>query len=89
MACNQCKFYSEFTEPRDLSIAGEKFAYAVCYGMCYKQNLFKGNFQGYPVYIPEGNCKDFIRKRGIKQKDVVIDGQFKLQLMEGGQHDQI
>jgi len=87
MACNQCKFYSEFTEPRDLSIAGEKYADAVCYGMCYKQNLAKSNYQGYPVYIPEGNCKDFIRKRGIKQKDVVIDGQFKLQLMEGGQDE--
>lgn len=84
MACNQCKFYSEFTEPRDLSIAGEKYANAVCYGMCYKQKNAFGNFQGYPVYIPEGNCKDFARRRGIRQSDVVLDGQFKLQLMEGG-----
>lgn len=86
MACNQCKFYSEFTEPRDLSIAGEKYANAVCYGMCYSQKNAHGNIRGYPVYLPEGSCKDFIRRRGIKQKDVVIDGQLKLQLMEGGQH---
>jgi len=44
-----------------------------------------GNYQGYSVYIPEGNCKDFARRRGIRQRDVALDGQYKLQLMEGGQ----
>lgn len=80
MACKQCSYFSEFTEPRDLAVAGEKYKGAFCYGVCYQQKLAAGNFQGYPIYVPEGTCKEFRRKRGLRKTDVLIDGQIKLPL---------
>ena len=80
MACKQCKYYSAFEEPRDLSIAGVKYQGSFAYGMCYKQKPFGGNYQGHPVFIPEGSCKEFSRKKGIRQRDVIMDGQITLNL---------
>lgn len=60
--CYACKHFSELKEPRE----GEGFA---IYGYCFKfgnkvSSINEG--KGYPVYIPEGKCKDYKRKKGNK-----------------------
>ena len=85
--CGQCELFSAFVEPRDLSIAGERFKNMYCYGVCYKQKIASGNFQGYPVFLMEGRCDDFIRRKGIRKRDLVPDGQLSLQFAKGAGRD--
>ena len=63
MSCDNCKLYSPLKEPRDMKIAGSRYAGCMIYGYCFKQTLMAGNTQGYPVYIPDGVCKDQKPKR--------------------------
>ena len=58
MSCNNCKLFSPLKEPRDLKVAGIKYVGNMIYGYCFKQKPMGGNTHGYPVYIPDGECKD-------------------------------
>lgn len=60
MSCCDCKFFSEFNEPRifdEYTIYGKCFKNAVTYAEKYPQ--------GSNVYIPEGQCKSY--KRSAKK----------------------
>lgn len=53
MNCYSCKNYSAFINPRGTGGA-------TIYGYCFKKPRFYQSIdhKGYPVYIPEGHCKD-------------------------------
>jgi len=66
MNCFSCKSYSALINPRD--VGG-----TTIYGYCFKKSkLYQSiDHKGYPVYIPEGHCKD--HSEAGKQCDGQID----------------
>ncbi len=65
MNCFSCKSFSALINPRD--VGG-----ATIYGYCFKKKLYQSiDHKGYPVYIPEGCCKD--HSEAGKQCDGQID----------------
>ena len=66
-SCEICKNYTSLKEPRD--IGNDNYIY----GFCFKDH--HGNYgNSYPVYIPEGKCKSFKIKPGVKEEEN-IEGQ--------------
>ena len=60
--CYQCQHFAEFKEPRTYTNRDGDFG---VFGMCFKQFCKNGSYSVYPIYVPEGKCKDF-KKRSKK-----------------------
>lgn len=76
MSCYECKNYSELKEPRTQN--GKDNTEYTIYGYCFKK-IFKSVFNtGYPVYLPDGSCKKFVRKANKKEKRIETDGQMSI-----------
>ena len=76
MSCFSCKLFSELKTPRTQKDK-EGREYTI-YGYCFKKMYEKPINDGYPVYLAEGECKDY--KRNIKSKQV--DGQLTFDFLE-------
>lgn len=58
--CFSCRHFSELKKPREVAEG------AAIYGYCFKDGTkdYSPNMgKGYPVYIPEGKCKDWKKRR--------------------------
>ena len=64
--CETCKNYSQLAEPR---IVNEECS---VYGFCFKDYMKNGMMSTYPVYIPEGACRDFQKVCGAKKNSNMI-----------------
>lgn len=60
--CYQCKHFAEFKEARRFTNRDGEFG---VFGMCCKTFGKNGSYALYPIYIPEGKCKDFQKGRRI------------------------
>lgn len=69
MSCYECKNFSQFINPRVLKENGNEYT---IFGQCFKQ--MKNT--GYPVYVPNGSCKD-IKKKSEKKE---LIGQLEMSL---------
>lgn len=58
--CYQCAHFAEFKEPRTYTNRDGEFG---VFGMCCKTFCKNGSYVLYPVYIPEGKCKEFKKAR--------------------------
>lgn len=58
--CNKCKHYAALQTPRKISES------AYVYGFCFK-NTANDYGRTYPVYIPNGACSDFAKKKEGKE----------------------
>ena len=62
--CHKCEHFATFKEPRTYTNRNDEF---VVWGMCCKQFNKNGSYSMYPVYIADGKCKDFSKKRSVKK----------------------
>ena len=62
--CYQCTHFAEFKESRTYTNRDGEFC---VFGMCCKTFCKNGSYALYPIYIPEGKCKEFKKKRKIKK----------------------
>ena len=62
-SCYKCEHFAESKEPRTYTNRDGEFC---VFGMCFKAFCKNGSYSAYPVYIPEGKCKDF-KKVGRKR----------------------
>ena len=63
--CKNCKHYTALTEPREAIPEGH------VHGFCFKD--YHGNHgSAYPVYIPEGGCKAFVKRAGVVEDQNVV-----------------
>lgn len=58
--CYQCAHFAEFKEPRAYTNHEGDFG---VFGMCFKTFCKNGSYAVYPVYIPEGKCKLFKKRK--------------------------
>lgn len=65
MSCKNCKNYSSLEKPRKID------EYITIHGYCFKKKIGLKN-TGYPVYLPEGKCKEHIPLYSNKR---TIEGQ--------------
>lgn len=68
MNCKNCQKYSPLVTPRELNED------VTIYGYCFQRAGFTNT--GYPVYIPEGKCKNHEPLPGEKN---VVEGQMRLE----------
>lgn len=61
--CNACEHFAEFKEHREYI---NRDGYFTVFGMCCKSFNKNGSYALYPIYIPEGKCKTFQRKKRRK-----------------------
>ena len=54
--CYNCQHFAEYKEPRLFDGFG-------CYGSCFKGFGKNGSTFVYPVYVPGGKCKDFLKRK--------------------------
>ena len=62
-SCYSCEHFAEFKEPRTYKSRDGEFT---VYGECCKNFNKNGSYSMYPVYIPQGVCKNFKKKKGTK-----------------------
>ena len=58
--CYQCKHFAEFKRPRTYTNRDGDFG---VFGMCFKTFCKNGSYCTYPIYIPDAECKDFIKRK--------------------------
>lgn len=58
--CYCCQHFAEFEKPRTYTNRDGDFT---VFGMCFKSFCKNGSYSSYPIYIPEGKCKQFIKVR--------------------------
>lgn len=61
--CYSCKHFAEFKQPRTFT---DRDSEVIVYGMCCKSFCKNGSYYMYPIYVPEGRCKDY--KKGAKNE---------------------
>ena len=61
--CYNCKHFEKFEQPREYTNRDGKFG---VFGVCLKSFNRNGSHSVYPIYIPDGKCKDF--NKGSKCK---------------------
>lgn len=57
--CYKCAHFAEFKEPRLYDDFG-------VYGMCFKSYNKNGSMYAYPIYIPDGSCKQYKKAKRSK-----------------------
>ena len=60
--CYQCTHFAEFKEPRMFTNRDGEFG---VFGICFKSFCKNGAYATYPIYIADGKCKDFKRRRDV------------------------
>lgn len=58
--CYRCAHFAEFKESRTFTNRDGEFG---VFGMCFKGFCKNGSYTTYPIYVPEGKCKDFKKAR--------------------------
>lgn len=61
--CDECHWYSALKEPRTLSDGATIYGYCFVHG---DTETSHGMGKGFPVFIPEGKCKKFKRRKKEK-----------------------
>jgi hypothetical protein len=61
-SCYQCTHFAEFKEPRMFTNRDGEFG---VFGICFKSFCKNGSYATYPIYIADGKCKDFKRRRVV------------------------
>ena len=60
--CYKCKHFAEFKNPITYTNRDGEFG---VFGMCFKTFCKNGSYATYPIYIADGKCKDFKRRRAV------------------------
>lgn len=61
--CYRCRHFAEFKEAR--SFEDRSAGDISVFGMCCKGFCKNGSYYMYPIYVPEGACKDFKKVRKV------------------------
>lgn len=61
--CYRCQHFAEFKKVR--SFEDRSVGDVSVFGMCCKSFCKNGSYCMYPIYVPEGKCKDFKKVRTV------------------------
>lgn len=70
--CESCNYYAALEQPRKATDE------CVVYGFCFQDFMKNGQTSTYPVYIPEGYCRKFKKKKGAIKSMPDIEWQMEL-----------
>ena len=56
-SCYTCRYFSELKEPRQLDPDG------AIYGLCFKAGVKHYSGNGYAVFIPDGKCAKYAKRK--------------------------
>lgn len=70
--CENCNYYAALEQPRKATDE------CVVHGFCFQDFMKNGQTYTYPVYIPEGHCGKFKKKKGAARATPDIERQMEL-----------